>query len=32
MPFFGKVNLLPAAEDLMNRGFKVALARTDAAA
>lgn len=29
LPFFSKVNLLRTAEDLVNRGFKVALVRID---
>jgi hypothetical protein len=29
MPFFSKVNLLRTMEDLINRGFRVAVARVD---
>lgn len=29
LPFFSKINLLRTADELMNRGFKVALARID---
>jgi uncharacterized protein (TIGR04141 family) len=31
LPFFSKINLLRTAEELANRGFKVALARIDTA-
>jgi uncharacterized protein (TIGR04141 family) len=29
LPFFSKINLLRTAEELVNRGFKVTLARID---